>query len=50
MNELRARLEQAGLEISDQEPIPNRPRFFSHYPFGNLIEFTTILGDYRGGT
>lgn len=47
---LRSRLEQAGVETTEQEPIPNRPRFFSRDPFGNLVEFTTILGDYRGGT
>jgi catechol 2,3-dioxygenase-like lactoylglutathione lyase family enzyme len=43
----RRRLEEAGYEISEQTPIPNRPRFFCRDPFGNLIEFTTILGDYR---
>jgi catechol 2,3-dioxygenase-like lactoylglutathione lyase family enzyme len=47
---LRSRLEHAGVETTEQEPIPNRPRFFSRDPFGNLIEFTTIMGDYRGGT
>jgi catechol 2,3-dioxygenase-like lactoylglutathione lyase family enzyme len=47
---LRSRLEQAGIGTTKQEPILNRPRFFSRDPFGNLIEFTTILGDYRGGT
>jgi hypothetical protein len=35
------------VETSDQTAIPNRPRFFCRDPFGNLIEFTTILGDYR---
>jgi catechol 2,3-dioxygenase-like lactoylglutathione lyase family enzyme len=43
----RRKLESAGVETSDQEPIPNRPRFFCRDPFGNLIELTTILGDYR---
>jgi catechol 2,3-dioxygenase-like lactoylglutathione lyase family enzyme len=43
----RERLEAAGVETSDQTPIPNRPRFFCRDPFGNLIELTTILGDYR---
>jgi len=43
----RRRLESAGVSTSDQIPIPNRPRFFCRDPFGNLIEFTTILGDYR---
>ena len=43
----RRKLEDAGVETSDMEPIPNRPRFFCRDPFGNLIELTTILGDYR---
>jgi catechol 2,3-dioxygenase-like lactoylglutathione lyase family enzyme len=43
----RRRLESAGIETSDQTPIPNRPRFFCRDPFGSLIELTTILGDYR---
>ncbi len=43
----RRRLEEAGVETSDQTPIPNRPRFFCRDPFGNLIELTTIQGDYR---
>ncbi len=43
----RRKLGAAGVETSDQAPIPNRPRFFCRDPFGNLIELTTILGDYR---
>jgi catechol 2,3-dioxygenase-like lactoylglutathione lyase family enzyme len=43
----RRRLEAAGVETSDQTPIPNRPRFFCRDPFGNLLEFTTIQGDYH---
>jgi catechol 2,3-dioxygenase-like lactoylglutathione lyase family enzyme len=43
----RQRLEEAGVETSDQAPIRNRPRFFCRDPFGNLIELTTIQGDYR---
>jgi catechol 2,3-dioxygenase-like lactoylglutathione lyase family enzyme len=43
----RRRVEAAGVETSEQTPIPNRPRFFCRDPFGNLIEFTTIMGDYR---
>jgi catechol 2,3-dioxygenase-like lactoylglutathione lyase family enzyme len=43
----RRKLEGAGVETSDDMPIPNRPRFFCRDPFGNLIELTTILGDYR---
>ena len=40
---LRARLEAAGHATSDATPIPGRPRFFCRDPFGNLIEFTTLL-------
>jgi catechol 2,3-dioxygenase-like lactoylglutathione lyase family enzyme len=43
----RGRIQAAGIETLDQDPIHNRPRFFCRDPFGNLIEFTTILGDYR---
>ena len=43
----RRKLETAGVETSEQTAIPNRPRFFCRDPFGNLIELTTILGDYR---
>jgi catechol 2,3-dioxygenase-like lactoylglutathione lyase family enzyme len=43
----RRRLEAKGVATSDDVPIQNRPRFFCRDPFGNLIEFTTIEGDYR---
>ncbi len=43
----RARLVAAGYEPRDTEPIPGRPRFFCRDPFGNRIEFTTIVADYR---
>jgi catechol 2,3-dioxygenase-like lactoylglutathione lyase family enzyme len=43
----RRRLEEAEVETSDDTPIPNRPRFFCRDPFGNLIELTTIMGDYQ---
>jgi catechol 2,3-dioxygenase-like lactoylglutathione lyase family enzyme len=43
----RARLTEAGFEPYDDTPIPNRPRFFCRDPFDNLIEFTSIQGDYR---
>ena len=43
----RRLLEEAGIERSDHTPIPNRPRFFCRDPFGNLIELTTITGDYQ---
>ncbi|MDX1663003.1 MAG: VOC family protein [Candidatus Promineifilaceae bacterium] len=44
---MRERLEQAGYEPWDVEPIPGRPRFFCRDPFGNIIEFTTIVGNYQ---
>jgi catechol 2,3-dioxygenase-like lactoylglutathione lyase family enzyme len=44
---LRARLDDAGYETTDTEPIHNRPRFFCRDPFGNRLELTTILGPYR---
>jgi catechol 2,3-dioxygenase-like lactoylglutathione lyase family enzyme len=43
----RRRLIEEGIKIIEAEPIPNRPRFFFLDPFGNRIELTTILGDYR---
>ncbi len=43
----RQRLLEAGVEITEAEPIPYRPRFFCRDPFGNLVELTTIQGDYR---
>ena len=43
----RDRLTGAGVEVSEAEPIPSRPRFFCRDPFGNLLELTTIEGDYR---
>jgi catechol 2,3-dioxygenase-like lactoylglutathione lyase family enzyme len=43
---IRERLEGAGFQPWDAEPIVNRPRFFCRDPFGNTIEFTTIVGDY----
>jgi len=46
---LRERLISAGHEPWDAEPIHNRPRFFCRDAFGNTVEFTTILGDYREG-
>jgi catechol 2,3-dioxygenase-like lactoylglutathione lyase family enzyme len=45
--EARRRLAEAGYEPYDTTPIPNRPRFFCRDPFDNLIEFTSIQGDYR---
>jgi catechol 2,3-dioxygenase-like lactoylglutathione lyase family enzyme len=49
VNEYQRRLTEAGYEPYGSTPIPNRPRFFCRDPFDNLLEFTTILGDYRGG-
>jgi catechol 2,3-dioxygenase-like lactoylglutathione lyase family enzyme len=45
----RARLADAGYQPWEPQPIHNRPRFFCKDPFGNTIEFTTILGDYQEG-
>lgn len=43
----RRRLSAAGVLIIEAEPIPSRPRFFCRDPFGNLVEFTTLLsGDH----
>lgn len=47
LEEYRRRLTEAGATITEAEPIPNRPRFFCRDPFGNLVELTTIQGDYR---
>ena len=43
---MRRKLSDAGYAPYDVEPIPGRPRFFCRDPFGNIIEFTTIVGDY----
>jgi catechol 2,3-dioxygenase-like lactoylglutathione lyase family enzyme len=43
----RRRLKEAGVLIIEAESIPFRPRFFCRDPFGNLIELTALLGDYR---
>lgn len=47
LEEYRGRLTQAGVTIIPADPIPFRPRFFCRDPFGNLLELTTIQGDYR---
>jgi catechol 2,3-dioxygenase-like lactoylglutathione lyase family enzyme len=44
---MRERLASAGYEPRDATQIRNRPRFFCRDPFGNDIEFTTILGSYE---
>jgi catechol 2,3-dioxygenase-like lactoylglutathione lyase family enzyme len=46
LDEVRQALEEAGRDPHDTTPIHNRPRFFCRDPFGNLIEFTSIQGDY----
>ncbi len=46
VEDLRSRLEQAGIAVVGATPIPGRPRYFCRDPFGNLIEFTTIEYDY----
>lgn len=40
---VREQLRAAGYNPEDTVPIPNRPRFICEDPFGNLLEFTTIL-------
>jgi catechol 2,3-dioxygenase-like lactoylglutathione lyase family enzyme len=47
LDAFRSRLTEAGYEPYDDVPIPNRPRFFCRDPVANLIEFTSIQGDYR---
>jgi len=44
----RSRLAAGGYAPYDATPIRNRPRFFCRDPFGNLLEFTTILGPHEG--
>ena len=43
----RQRLTEAGIAQDEAVPIPYRPRFFVRDPFGNLLELTTIQGDYH---
>ena len=43
---IRQKLNAAGYQPYDVEVIPGRPRFFCRDPFGNIIEFTSIVGDY----
>jgi catechol 2,3-dioxygenase-like lactoylglutathione lyase family enzyme len=42
LEDLRERLETAGISTSDATEIVGRPRFFCRDPFGNLLEFTRI--------
>jgi len=48
LEQYRARVTEAGYVTTEATPIPNRPRFFCRDPFNNLLEFTMILGNYRG--
>jgi len=43
---VREKLTSNGYETSDTDVIPNRPRFFTHDPFGNRVEISAILGPY----
>lgn len=43
---MRSRLTEAGYEPWSPEVIPGRPRFFCRDPFNNIIEFTTVEGNY----
>lgn len=39
LDDLRARLEEAGVPTRDDAPIEGRRRFFADDPFGNRLEF-----------
>ena len=43
---LRQKLADEGFAPYDLMIIPGRPRFYCADPFGNIIEFMTIEGDY----
>lgn len=43
----RARLQERGIPIQETETIYNRPRFFVRDPFGNRVELTQILGEFK---
>ena len=42
LDELRARIEAAGVETRTPTEIIGRPRFFFSDPFGNLVELTEL--------
>lgn len=44
---LRERLEAAGIAVVGATRIPGRPRYFCRDPFGNMVEITTLEGDYQ---
>jgi catechol 2,3-dioxygenase-like lactoylglutathione lyase family enzyme len=39
ISELRQRLESAGIDVQDDEPLPGYHRFYARDPFGNRLEF-----------
>lgn len=43
---LKKKIEDAGYDVWEPNPIPGRPRFFCRDPFRNIIEFTSIEADY----
>jgi hypothetical protein len=44
LDELRRKLEDAGVETRDTDEIVGRPRFFCRDPFGNRVELTEWAG------
>ena len=42
LDDLRARIEAAGVETSTPTEIVGRPRFMCRDPFGNLVELTQL--------
>jgi catechol 2,3-dioxygenase-like lactoylglutathione lyase family enzyme len=42
LDELRARIDAAGIETRVPTEIVGRPRFMCHDPFGNLVELTEL--------
>jgi catechol 2,3-dioxygenase-like lactoylglutathione lyase family enzyme len=44
LEQLRRRLEDAGVETQDSDEIVGRPRFFCRDPFGNRVELTEWRG------
>jgi catechol 2,3-dioxygenase-like lactoylglutathione lyase family enzyme len=42
LDELRAKLEDAGVEVRDTQEIVGRPRFMCRDPFGNRVELTAF--------
>jgi catechol 2,3-dioxygenase-like lactoylglutathione lyase family enzyme len=44
LDELRDKLEAAGIETRTPTEIVGRPRFMCHDPFGNLVELTELPG------